>query len=293
MAIAVQTISAVARAVTTTTLTITKPTGLIVGDLMVAYMASNGTTSTRVWTILSGWTSIVNKTDVINATQKVSHVAMYKIADSGDVAASDFTFTCSTSDRLAGVIYRIDGSAVSAVVNDDNGPDSEAIINDETPLFTLSSLTPTVASCLLLFLCAHSEGNSTSKTTSAQAIATSNPTWNEDFDNHNSTNLTIAGASAVRPETTATGNASYTSSGDATTDCALIIVAINPIVNATVTPAVVAVAGSLQAPVIVGGAIIASDVVVGTASIPALVVGENKWRNSTKNSASFTNQSKS
>jgi hypothetical protein len=118
MAVTVQSVSSVARNTISTTLTITKPTGLAVGDLMVAHLVrSDNDQNSRTWS-LSGWTSAVDTQGNDTGTSSSGMAALHKIADSGDVAASNFTFTVSSAaDFLAGAIYRIDGHAPSAPIN--------------------------------------------------------------------------------------------------------------------------------------------------------------------------------
>jgi hypothetical protein len=66
------------------TVVVTKPTGLAVGDLMVAHLYH----SVQTITGLAGFTELINNSDGSDISGKI----LYKIADSSDVAASDFTF---------------------------------------------------------------------------------------------------------------------------------------------------------------------------------------------------------
>lgn len=242
MAVSVQSISSVARGTSTSTIVITKPTGLSVGDLMIVHLSrSDNDQNSRTWS-LTGWTTIIDTQGNDTGISSSGIAALYKIADSGDVSASDFTFTISSAaDFVAGAIYRISGHSISATVN---ASASAFINNDETPSFT-NTITPSFADCLLLMLVHHYAGSSTSKITSSYAITTSNPTWTEAYDNNNSTTLTIAGAYANRPETTATGNSSFTSDGDNTTDTASIIIAIKPSQDVNVSVNTIAMTASL------------------------------------------------
>lgn len=72
------------------TVTINKPTGLQVGDLMVVFLSAinnNGVT----WTQLTGWTEVLD-----SASSGPSQDIQWKIATSADVASSTFTFTSSS-----------------------------------------------------------------------------------------------------------------------------------------------------------------------------------------------------
>lgn len=290
MAVTVQSVSSVARNTASTTLTITKPTGLAVGDLMVAHLVrSDNTQISPTWS-LAGWTTAVDVSGNDTGIGSSGMAALYKIADSGDVAASDFTFTISSVDFLAGAIYRISGQSPSAPMN---ASASAFVNNDETPSFG-NTITPTEADCLLLMLVHHVAGSSSSKETSAYAITTSNPTWTEAYDNHNSTLTTIAGAYANRPELTATGNSSFTSSGDNTTDSGSIVLAIKPIISVTTTVDALSVTVSLPAPTIQGGANVSVGTVSVTVSINAPIVRNLiEWTNSeAKASLDWTNLDK-
>lgn len=100
--------------------TFTKPSGLAVGDLMVmeAALVAEATVTPSLpsgWTIPSGATTSRN-----SATFAQTYVA-YKEADSGDVAATNFTFDGTVSGGLApyaafGVIKRITGARTSSPI---------------------------------------------------------------------------------------------------------------------------------------------------------------------------------
>lgn len=119
-------------------LVIPKPAGLIVGDLLVAIVAWNTVTSAD---LKSGWTSIAN----IDAA--LASRAQFKIADSGDVAASDFTFTVTgsgTSDSGAGILYRISNFDAGSPI-DVSGTGTGSSQNPICP-----DVTTTVDDCLLM-----------------------------------------------------------------------------------------------------------------------------------------------
>lgn len=83
---------------------ITKPSGLIVGDQMVAALGSDETSgqfnTPSGWTLISRASALTDKEAVI----------FFKVADSADVAASNFTFTHSSGTaNLKGGIMRVSG----------------------------------------------------------------------------------------------------------------------------------------------------------------------------------------
>ena len=124
---------------------ITKPTGLAVGDLMVAFVGfmHTGSSGQSVSTP-SGWTSLqqVNENRVVFA-------AYYKVADSADVAASNFTFSFSTTvDQSGGSILRIDNFVSSNIIGTSE-VDSETSPADAVISHTAAS-TPLSANTLYL-----------------------------------------------------------------------------------------------------------------------------------------------
>src|SRR5690349_11871893 len=110
MAVAFQSVQTASAS--STTITITKPVSLAVGDLMVAHLVATGTSAQETATVsLTGWTAISGTgqgdAGANTCTRNLPH---YKIADSSDVAASNFTFTWTASMALRGAIYRITGA---------------------------------------------------------------------------------------------------------------------------------------------------------------------------------------
>lgn len=108
---------------------LTKPTGLTSGDLMVAAILTDRSTSS--YTTPSGWTKI---SDAEHLQGAGCCTAFYKYADAGDVAASDFTFeTVGTSSPLVGggALYRITDAPTSdplLTVNNGIGPGNETTV---------------------------------------------------------------------------------------------------------------------------------------------------------------------
>lgn len=128
-------------ATTDTDVTATKPTGLAVGDLMVAVMYANGSS----WNIASGWT------DVETHNSGAAAISIQrKIADSSDVLASDFTFSLNSSqDELQLVIFRISNVDATNTVPDSNGV---AVANVQSnPLTYTVNTDPGTDNCLIIY----------------------------------------------------------------------------------------------------------------------------------------------
>lgn len=87
-----------------TSIVLGKPSGLVVGDLLVAFVGA----------YVNGGGVVANGAPsgfsaVRQSSSAQSHLSVYaKIADAGDVAASTFTFTVNTSSNILGALVRID-----------------------------------------------------------------------------------------------------------------------------------------------------------------------------------------
>jgi len=96
------------------TIDVTKPTGLVVGELMVAHVTAADSNDPTV-TLPAGWTNISTASD---SSGRVFTRTMYRIAQAGDVAASDFTFTSSVNAFMSGGMYRISGAPPQSTIQD-------------------------------------------------------------------------------------------------------------------------------------------------------------------------------
>ena len=89
---------------TTTSLTITKPTGVVQNDLLLATLAARGNTTV---TAPAGWIQIQQTN---NGTAETLAV-FYRVATAADIAATNYTFTLGvTSVGVAGAILRYTGA---------------------------------------------------------------------------------------------------------------------------------------------------------------------------------------
>lgn len=181
---------------------ITKPTGLAVGDLLVAALSRGPIDGTSV-TVPSGWTSLVSGTNL------GTHGILAKVADSSDVAASTFTFQDSSSNALSGVLYRISGAVDPAVLsfpyfsNRTNFTSGTHSINPGiTPLYNPS----------LIIVGHHTYYVPTVKTYSAHQC-TSSPTFTERYDAHLASTAAVAIADAPLTTTSAITSVGATFSG--------------------------------------------------------------------------------
>lgn len=261
-------------------ITVTKPTGLSVGDLMIFhYSYSDGTDNAET---ISGWTH-----EVANYGAIVKTGLQYKVADSGDVAASNFTmsFEGVVGYPLAALL-RITDYSTDGLLNE-----NKATATNGSTTLTMT-VTPASASSLMLFFLANNEG----LTTETYAVTTDNPSWGEEYDIQASSTA-LACASAVRTEISATGNASFTygAGGSGNEDFFGILVSIGSSISVNPSVSVVSATTSVISPTVTGGATASPSVVDVTTSVvsPTVSFPQDLWTNQSKNSSNWTNQNKS
>lgn len=253
-----------------TSVVITKPAGLTAGDIMVAVIASSNSTALAA---PGGWSTLENP---ITAPSGAARLAtFYKTADSGDVAASNFTFTGGSA--LAGFMAAISSPSFSAPTKSTDPS---------------SGFTPSANSVFIMAICHDSEAAGSAATASSYAITTSNPSWTEQIDNGISSRYSLAVATAERPEATATGAWSYSlSQGGQTAD---ILIAVAPATSVTVSPDAVTSTGTIPSPTVTGGANVTVSPVTASGTVNAPEAGQADWSSQGKSSSpTWTPQTKS
>lgn len=158
----------------TRTVTITKPTGLSVGDLMWLYLTCFSDTDPVSLTTPSGWTASNSET---GGSNKKAY-SFWKFADSADVAASNFSFTWTSSDSTPnindGVIVRISNVAPTPIRDS-----QENFSGTNTASFSSTVDVDPMVNDALYLLMYFSRGDSNDPT--AYTITGTNPTWTELF----------------------------------------------------------------------------------------------------------------
>lgn len=164
------------------TAVIPKPTGLQVGDTLIALIeSSSGSGSLNT---PAGWTVAV-----LGSWSLTDQAIYYKVADAGDVAAADFTFTDTVGTRMGGALLRVTGLPPSVIVSDfeaiqELGANSATIALDCT-------VAPTHAlSLVVVIVSGHNTG--TSPSSISAFVSTPAITFTEVFDQE-------ANVSAVDP----------------------------------------------------------------------------------------------
>lgn len=251
-----------------TPLTITKPTGLAEGDLLVAHLVCNEGGGTPVWTLPSGWTSI--ETVANGSTDNTAVFA--KIADSSDVAASDFDFTSAGDSvgiliRLSGDFGSVAGSIYLSSSDTDGTSPSLTGITGDTTYMIFGMLTDALTG----------PGQF-----SGWSMATDNPSWAEIYDSRYDDLREIhygAAISANRASTNDTGTLTYSESVSETTK-SIVAIGIKEAVSVTANAGVqTATFSVVSASSITGGAGATPTVNTATFSVltPSITTSAVNW----------------
>lgn len=285
MAIVVESTS-INTASASSTLVITKPTGLAVGNLMIAVLNLYDASDTI--STLSGWTLVNAGVDNDNEIN-----VQYKIADAGDVAASNFTFSASGSATyFTGGILRVSGHSTLSTIQ---GFDFETASSTATPTFT-SSITP-LGNGALAILAFANYGNNIPPTFSSYTATGGGISFTELLDASIDSGTQDPGhAIAYGIQSTATEITAYgvTASLSKVTWAGTLVV-VNPRIDATATNATFAVSPALFAPTmsntnVVSNAAFEVSPTINTQNASGTT--PTQWTNETKPSTSWTNTPK-
>lgn len=251
--------------------TITKPSGLAVGDEMYAQIICFGASLTTP----TGWTAIYN------AVMVNSPIAVFsKTADSGDVAASDFTFTGSTISQISGTILHVSGLGIV----DDS---ASVVMSGTSPAVTASAITPVWPNSLdIIFLFGRLNSNS-AISFSTPSIATDNPIWtSRSSDSYASTNsFGRAVYTAPRSAITAWGDLTSTFS-PTLTNAFFVALSLAPKIDGSYT-VVTGTSNFVNHPFLRTGAMTLDGIDPETAS-----TNVTQWTNPDKPSTAWTNPNK-
>lgn len=147
---------------------ITKPTGLAVGDVLFAFLFCQNTNTLPT---PSGWSVVRNSTADFGPSDSNGAI-FYKVADSGDVAASDFSFDVSDgTGSIGGTLVRVSGMDTSTVFEQVN---TAANAGEVSPWNFTVSVTPSIEDSIIFAFC----GLNYSTTMSGYS-STGSPTWTE------------------------------------------------------------------------------------------------------------------
>lgn len=202
---------------TSSPIVITKPTGLAVGDIMVCHLGFVPASFLSAITPPSGWA-------YVTGSSLSDSVLLYKVADSSDVGATNFSFSFTGFGGItgAGGILRVSDAFLPLLATSSTDTDLGA---STTPTFT-NTITPLASDSLIILAAA---GDLSDNVVSTFTIATSNPTWTQAYQFNSATagGRTVVCAYAIRSAATATGDSSFTGA-DASGDWTGILAAITP-----------------------------------------------------------------
>jgi len=274
------------------TLTLTKPAGLIVGELLAVVLVSwdvSGGINTGTWATLATWSSAVGQ----NYNNNIAQSIQYKVATSGDVAASDFTFTHSSSERLRGTILRCSGNntvdgglGVTDVAS--NFSANSASFNE-----TITSYTPPVDGALIIMQVAGDQNSTGAFTITDYAAA--GGTFTEAYNSAYSAGGVVGAAYGIQG--TSTAITAYT----ATFNSSMIrhygqLAVFNPPVNAsgsntlaTTTSATLVQSGTCDT---IGGTNVLTEGNTETFEQTGVVTSPTQWTNEAKPSTTWVNETK-
>lgn len=271
-------------------ITITKPTGLAAGDLLIAFLGKTDTVNPTTSDIdtPAGWTSVGNQKFDSN---EVELKIVYKIADSADAAASNFSFTSDEACHLGGVLVRVTGEGGS---NPFAASEFDLENSAATAKTYTAASTPATANSLIM---AVYMGINIPTLTIGTYISTPSITWTEAAEIQNDSANKDPGLAVAYG--TYTGTSQFTQygatfSGAATTAAALLI--ITPQVDGNADVSHLAVTPTLNGLTAThgGGADVSHLAVPPTLnSLPTTNTSDlPQWTNSDKNSATWTNPNK-
>jgi hypothetical protein len=279
--------------------TVTKPTGVAVGDLLL--IAANG------WALdlpaCTGFDVAVSHTTTTGTDMSIA--LLYRIADASDVSASNYTVTLAGA-QTSGIVGMLRVSGWSSG-NPVYASASASGTGDPITSSGTTGLSVSRASQQLLLILNGFKSDSgalSSASFSGYSITSSdsNPSWTEVVDGTegvaaSSANLGFSCAYATSTDvSTITAYSTTVSSdvsGDADLICSLLVV-INSPVNASGTSALHSADADFFAPTASAGTTGSNALLQADADFfdPSGTATEQIWANETKTSTSWTNESK-
>lgn len=269
----------------TSSLVITKPTGLAVGDILISFVCGQVANVTYLG-LPANFNEIESDDDGTECWR-----AAYKIADASDVAASNFTFPITGGPVfVSGSLSRISGVAELFTVKA-----KQKVTAAATTTLNALDLVPIVGDWLVMFFGWHTQNSP--GTHSNYTMATSNPSWTEAYD-YLSTAPTPDYANfmahAMRTQSTATGDFTVDCTGTGGTIFGFSL-GIMPRADVSLSMPVGTLTLTGQEPSLTIGIVFPMPVgeLTINGQIPTITTSENTvWTEETKNSATWTEESK-
>lgn len=272
-------------------ITVTKPTGVAVGDLLI-FVGTLSDAGGETISTESGWT-LLNSYQTLTTT---NINVQYKVADSGDVSASNYTFDATgTCDFLVASIMRVSGYATNDLFGSVENV-SEAAASSTTISLATNRTPPEDGALFIIAFVV--DGGDPASSISAYTASDGNISWTElhdDSANIGSTDPVCAAAYGIQP--TATNVTSFGGTiADTKQDHAGWLVFLRPEVNDSVTLGTVNLNLSTQPLSLTGDANVTLGTITLNASQQAITPAtpDPDWTNKDKSANStFTNKNKS
>lgn len=229
---------------TGTTVVIPKPTGLAVGNVLLAFIYSSKDTGAAVAapSTPAGWT-LISSYD--GGTTVIKLRVFAKVADSSDVAASNFSFTVDQTDTASvGSLFRLSGASGATPFSDT--ATSTDVTNDATLSFSSLDLNTLIDNSYLfmVIMCRNATGD---PTVSGYTVSGTNPTWTEQTDKSLNADLSHGFAIATAPITTArTITTAQATASLSVSNAFLFLASASPVTNATINAGVLSMSASMQ-----------------------------------------------
>jgi hypothetical protein len=266
------------------TLVVTAPTGIQAGNLLLAFIGISQNAATGA---ISGWTQLATASDSSNK----GLVILWKIADSGDAGAANFTinYTAGSGDPINAAIMRVTGTFTGAANLQSSLEVKTAAATNHT--FT-PGLTPTSTSDLLIMGC-HVQG---ANTVGGYTTANGSPSFTERAELTQAATGDDAGlgiATAAAPIASATGDFSVTLGSSFEAIGFLVVVADTA--NGTATAGVATMTATALPITATGGANVSMGVAVMTATaLPiSASTAPGTWVDDTRTPTTWVNESQS
>lgn len=271
--------------------TITKPSGFSANEILVAHIfIQQQSATTPDFLVPTGWTAVRQNFN-LNAGSYLGIINTYfKAYDPNvDATATNYTFTtANTIIGMGGGLLRISGaSTISPFVDQNGGSDNRnnsAILTD--------TITPVIASSLILFPIMTAQNMSTDATGNITtfAVTTDNPTWTRQVSLNGFPTVAnaCAIATAIRTQTTATGNSTAGMAGNYTNPINWTgqLFAVTPVTILSVSETVIVTDGTVGLSIV----IVLQEVLLLTESILNSAV--TAWTNIVKNISNWINTSR-
>ena len=197
---------------TTTSVTVDKPTGLIVGDVLIATInqADNDNNSLSN-AILTGWQLVGGAKFYTSGDNEWWGTVLYKVATATDANASNFTFQGnSEADDIQASIIAFSGVDQTNPIDIAGTYTSNSTNNTSLTASTISTTTNNAAVIMLAMISDNRDFNSDWSSTSPTSLTELfDLPFDADLD------MGIGGAWVNKPSAGATGNGSVTLSGNA------------------------------------------------------------------------------